>query len=132
MTIASAESKEYEDFKKMFNISVGDPWSQEKRSNAKAAFKAFQKGFRGSLESQLHTDSWNYAAIRNYLDNDVFLMPGSAESELKVLKMAILRAFVRIFSERTIRLKQAVAVERIQDVCEKSKEAYDSVVAIGG
>lgn len=126
------ESAAYIDFKTKFNISVGDPWSREKRSEAKAAFEAFQKGFRGSLESQLHTDSWDYAAIRNYLDNDVFLVPGSADSELKVLKMAILRAFVRIFSERTIRLKQAVAVERIQDVCEASKEAYDSVVAIDG
>lgn len=126
----SLESAAYIDFKTKFNASVSDPWSQQKRSAAKAAFEVFRKGFRGSLESELHTSSWDYKAISDYLENDVFLMPGSAESEQKILKMAILRAFVRIFSERTIRLKQAVAVERIKDVCEASKEACDSVLAI--
>jgi hypothetical protein len=124
------ESAAYVDFKVKFNASVSDPWSQQKRSEAKAAFEAFRRGFRGSLESEIHTASWDYRAVCNYLENDVFLMPGNAESELKVLKMAILRAFVRIFSERAIRLKQAVAVERLQDLCEASKEACEGVLAI--
>jgi hypothetical protein len=44
--------------------------------------------------------------------------------------MAILRAFVRIFSERTIRLKKDVAGERVKDLCEASKEACDGILAI--
>jgi hypothetical protein len=124
------ESAAYVDFKIKFNASVSDPWSQQKRSEAKAAFENFKKGFLGSLESEIHTSSWDYRAISNYLENDVFLMPGNAESELKVLKMAILRAFVRIFSERTIRLKKDVAGERVKDLCEASKEACDGILAI--
>lgn len=124
------ESAAYVDFKIKFNASVSDPWSQQKRSEAKAAFENFKKGFLGSLESEIHTASWDYRAISNYLENDVFLMPGNAESELKVLKMAILRAFVRVFSERTIRLKKDVAGERVKDLCEASKEACDGILAI--
>jgi len=123
------ESDAYVEFKKKFNASVSDPWDQQKRADAKAAFEAFRTGFFGRAETAVHTDSWDFKAVREYLDNAVFLMPGNADAERKVLKMAILRAFERIFRDRTIRLKRAVAVERIKDLCDASKEASDSIMA---
>jgi hypothetical protein len=127
------ESEKYVRFKVAFNAAVSDPWSQAKRVAAREAFEAFRSGFTGRIMEELHADSWDYDAIRSFLENDQFLMPGSAEAEQKVLTMAILRAFVQVFRERTIRLKKSVARDRLKEICEQSQEAANAIQeAIGG
>lgn len=123
------ESEKYVSFKVAFNAAVADPWSQAKRVAAREAFEAFRSGFVGRIMEELHADSWDYEAIRNFLENDQFLMPGSAEAERKVLTMAILRAFVQVFRERSIRLKRAVARDRLKEICEQSQEVVTSIKA---
>lgn len=121
------ESEKYVRFKVAFNAAVADPWSQSKRVAAREAFETFRSGFFGSIMEALHADSWDYEAIRNFLENDQFLMPGSAEAERKVLTMAILRAFVQVFRERTIRLKRSVARDRLKEICEQSQEMVTAI-----
>jgi hypothetical protein len=121
------ESTDYVDFKVKFNTAVADPWDEAKRNNARLAFEQFRKGFKGRFIEALHAESWDYQAIRNFLDNGQFLVPGNAEAEQRVLKMAILRAFVQVFGQREIRLKAQVARDNLKEICEQSQAAADAI-----
>jgi len=121
------ETRAYVDFKVKFNAAVADPWDEAKRNDARLAFEEFRKGLMGRFIEQLHAKSWDYEAIKKFLENGQFLVPGNAEAEQKVLKMAILRAFVQVFGQREIRLKAQVARDNLKEICEQSQAAADAI-----
>lgn len=123
----AVETAAYVDFKVKFNAAVADPWDDAKRTAARLAFEEFRRGFTGRVIEQLHAESWDYEAIENFLNQGQFLVPGTAEVEQKVLKMAILRAFVQVFGQRKIRLKAEVAKDNLKEICEQSQGVAEAI-----